>query len=125
MRSQITLTNENGQEEVFNILLDFKSPEFNKSFMVVYLEAQEAVDGQISVIPLSYTEDAEGNITSIDDIESREEFELVKAEFEKMVHEQMHGHDCCGHCHDEDHECDHHHHDGEHECHCHHDHDEE
>lgn len=119
--SQLRLINENGQEELFDVLLNITSEEFKKSYLVVCPTNFEAVDGQISVMPLAYTADEEGNITSISEIETREEFEFIKAEFEKMM-DSMHEHDCCcGHDHEEC--CCEHDHEEE-ACCCGHDHDE-
>jgi uncharacterized protein YrzB (UPF0473 family) len=121
--SQITLKNEEGVDVLYDVLLNFTSEEFNKSFIIICPADREADDnGQISVTPLSYTADEDGNITGIQEIQTREEFELVKREFENMMHAD-HDHECgCGHDHGDDHECCGGHGHGDHGCGCGHNH---
>lgn len=120
----LRMTDENGVERDYEILFDFHSDEFNKSYMVVTPLEVEGEETQIMVTPYSFTLKEDGTIDQLFEIETQEEFELIKEEFENMLSEMEHDHGGCG-CHhgdeDDDHECcgGHHHHDDEdeeHEC---------
>lgn len=111
--SQLTLQTDEG-EKTFDVLFNFHSEEFNKNYMVICPSEADSENGQVSVTPLSYTIDEEGNVTGVNEIETREEFEHVKTAFEEELyqyhHEHDHDHGCgCGghhhHDHDHDHGC--------------------
>ena len=128
--SQLSLTNDDGKEELFDVLINFTSDEFKKSYLVICPATTTADEGgQVSVTPVSYTADEEGNVTGILEIQTKEEFELVKSKFEELYQAEAadeEGGCCGGHNHDEDHDCcGGHNHDEDHECCGGHDHSEE
>jgi uncharacterized protein YrzB (UPF0473 family) len=113
-----SLVDENGNEIMYEVLLNIRSEQFNKSYIVVTPVDVSDEETQVSVTPYSYTLKEDGTIDQLFEIETREEFELIKREFFKMMNEgHDHEHGCGCHHGDDDHECcgGHHHH-GDHEC---------
>lgn len=76
---QITLVDENGNEELFEILFTFHSDDYDKSYVLLY-PAAVADDEDIEVQAFSYDSDDAGEVTSSDlhKIESDEEWNMVQ-----------------------------------------------
>lgn len=76
---QITLVDENGNEELFEILFTFHSDDYDKSYVLLY-PAAVADDEDIEVQAFSYDSDDAGEVTSSDlhEIESDEEWNMVQ-----------------------------------------------
>lgn len=77
--ARITLVDENGQEEPYEVLLTFHSDAFDKSYVLLY-PAAEAGSDDIAVQAFSYDADANGDVTSSDlhEIVSDEEWQMVE-----------------------------------------------
>lgn len=121
----IKVSNENGEEKVFQILFTFENDE--KKYVLYY----DDTEAEPSVFAQRY--DEEGHLF---DVETAEEWEIINEVFESFMSqdegEETDEHECgcgCGHHHhDENHECGcgcDHDHDDDHECCCGHDHDED
>lgn len=77
--AQITLVDENGHEELYEVLFTFHSDTFDKSYVLLY-PAADADQEDIAVQAFSYDADEAGDVTSSDlhEIESDEEWQMVE-----------------------------------------------
>ena len=79
MDRQITLIDENGNEELFDILFTFTSDDYGKSYVLLYPDAVgEGED--VEVQAFSYDADEDGEVTSSDlhEIEYDDEWNMVQ-----------------------------------------------
>jgi uncharacterized protein YrzB (UPF0473 family) len=76
---QITLIDDQGNEELYEILFTFHSDDYDKSYVLLYPAAVGA-DEDIEVQAFSYDSDDAGEVTSNDlhEIESDEEWNMVQ-----------------------------------------------
>lgn len=76
---QITLVDEKGNEELYEILFTFHSDDYNKSYVLLY-PAAVGEDEDIEVQAFSYDADDAGEVTSSDlhEITSDEEWNMVQ-----------------------------------------------
>ncbi|CCI85259.1 UPF0473 protein yrzB [Lactobacillus pasteurii DSM 23907 = CRBIP 24.76] len=78
MDRQITLVDENGNEELYEILFTFHSDDYDKSYVLLY-PAAVGEDEEIEVQAFSYDADEDGEVISSDlhEITSDEEWDMV------------------------------------------------
>ncbi|WP_018659513.1 DUF1292 domain-containing protein [Allofustis seminis] len=84
----ITLIDEDGNEELYTILLTFHSDEFEKEYVLVY-PASESIDEEgVEVSAFSYeeTEDEEGG--QLFPIETDEEWDMVEEVLGAFIEEE-------------------------------------
>lgn len=76
---QITLVDEKGNEELYEILFTFHSDDYDKSYILLY-PASTSEDEEIEVLAFSYDADDEGDVTSSDlhEIEAEDEWDMVQ-----------------------------------------------
>ena len=76
---QITLVDDQGNEELYEILFTFHSDDYDKSYVLLY-PAAVAEGEDIEVQAFSYDADADGEVTSNDlhEIESDAEWDMVQ-----------------------------------------------
>lgn len=76
---QITLIDDQGNEELYEILFTFHSDDYDKSYVLLY-PASAGEDEEIEVLAFSYDADAEGEVTSSDlhEIEADDEWNMVQ-----------------------------------------------
>lgn len=76
---QITLIDDQGNEELYEILFTFHSDDYDKSYILLYPAATNE-DEEIEVLAFSYDADSEGDVTSSDlhEIEEDEEWNMVQ-----------------------------------------------
>lgn len=76
---QITLIDDQGNEELYEILFTFHSDDYDKSYILLYPVATNE-DEEIEVLAFSYDADSEGDVTSSDlhEIEEDEEWNMVQ-----------------------------------------------
>ncbi|MGQ5709915.1 DUF1292 domain-containing protein [Lactobacillus sp. PSON] len=79
MDRQITLVDDKGNEELYEILFTFHSDDYDKSYVLLY-PAAVGEGEDIEVQAFSYDADDAGDVTSSDlhEIESDEEWEMVQ-----------------------------------------------
>lgn len=82
-QEHITVVDENGNEELYEVLFTFDSEEFDKSYVLYYpLGAEEDDEGEIEIQASSFTEkeDAEGKISGgeLRPIETDEEWDMIE-----------------------------------------------
>lgn len=83
--TEITLKDENGNDIVFDIVYDFYSEEFNKSYVLLEpVSGLEEDDDETTIYPYSYTLDDNGEIDQLLPIETDEEWEMIEAELDSL-----------------------------------------
>lgn len=86
---QITLVDENGNEELYEILFTFDSEDFNRSY-VLLIPASAQEDEQVDIYPFAYTPDDNGDATSGDlqPIEDDDEWDMVQGVLDVFLHDE-------------------------------------
>ena len=76
---QITLIDDQGNEELYEVLFTFHSDDYDKSYVLLYAAAV-GDDEDIEVQAFSYDADDAGDVTSSDlhEIESDDEWDMVQ-----------------------------------------------
>lgn len=76
---QITLVDENGNEQLFNVLFTFTSDDYKKSYILLYPEGTEE-DEEVDIQAFSFNPDEDGDATEGDlqPIEDDAEWEMVE-----------------------------------------------
>lgn len=76
---RITLIDDQGNEQVYDILFTFHSDDYHKSYVLLYPDAARANE-EIEVQAFSYDADDAGNVTSNDlhEIKSDAEWDMVQ-----------------------------------------------
>ena len=76
---QITLVDEQGNEELFEVLFTFTSEDYNKSYVLLYPAAVGEED-DVEVQAFSYDADSDGDVTSSDlhEITDDDEWNMVQ-----------------------------------------------
>lgn len=83
--TEITLKDEVGNDIVFDIVYDFYSEEFNKSYILLEpVEGLDEEDDETTIYPYSYTLDENGDIDQLLPIETDEEWEMIEAELDSL-----------------------------------------
>ncbi|MGN1386798.1 MAG: DUF1292 domain-containing protein, partial [Bacillus sp. (in: firmicutes)] len=75
---QITIIDENGNEQLCEILFFFHSDEFNKDYVLYYPIGEEDENGEIIVHASSYVQNDEDTEGELAPIETEEEWDLVE-----------------------------------------------
>ncbi|EHC5236513.1 DUF1292 domain-containing protein [Listeria monocytogenes serotype 1/2a] len=73
----IWITNEEGKEEAYEILFDFDSEAFDKSY-VLYFPAGKGEDEEIEILASSYIQDEEGKQGQLKPVETDEEWDMIE-----------------------------------------------
>lgn len=75
----ITLIDDQGNEELFEVLFTFTSDDYDKAYVLVY-PAAVGEDEDVEVLAFSYDADADGDVTSSDlhEIADEEEWNMVQ-----------------------------------------------
>lgn len=74
----ITLVDEEGNEELYQILLTFESEEFGKNYVLVQPTSTEDEEDEVEVFAFSYTESEDGSEGQLGDIETEEEWDMIE-----------------------------------------------
>ncbi|MCI1283329.1 MAG: DUF1292 domain-containing protein [Lacticaseibacillus songhuajiangensis] len=77
---QITLIDDKGNEELYNVLFTFDSEDYGKSYVLLYPEGAEDDDDEVQIEAFSYTPDKNGDAASGDlfPIEDDDEWSMVE-----------------------------------------------
>src|SRR5690625_2963337 len=73
----ITLVDEEGNEELYQILLTFESENFFKSYVLVYPTSTEN-DEDVEIFAFSYQESEGGLEGELEDIQTEEEWDMIE-----------------------------------------------
>lgn len=75
----ITVVDENGDEQLYEILFTFDSEEFNKSYVLYYpVGANEDENDEIEIHASSYIPGESGEEGSLQPIETEEEWDMIE-----------------------------------------------
>ena len=77
---QITLIDDKGNEELYNVLFTFDSEDYDKSYVLLYPEGAEDDDDEVQIEAFSYTPNENGDAASGDlfPIEADDEWSMVE-----------------------------------------------
>ncbi|MFC6314034.1 DUF1292 domain-containing protein [Lapidilactobacillus achengensis] len=86
---QITLVDENGNEELYEVLFTFDSEDYDRSY-VLLVPANSAEDEAVDIYPFAYTPDENGDATSGDliPIEDEDEWEMVQGVLDVFLQDE-------------------------------------
>ncbi|WP_160721867.1 DUF1292 domain-containing protein [Bacillus sp. USDA818B3_A] len=85
----ITLVDENGDEQLFEILFTFDSDEFEKSYVFFYpVGANEDEEEEIDILTYAYIPTEDGGFGELMEIETDEEWDMVEEVFNTFNEEQ-------------------------------------
>lgn len=74
----ITLINENGDEELFEILFTFDSEEFDKSYVLCYPVGDVDDEEEVMVHAYAYTPTEDGSIGVLEPVMTDEEWDIIE-----------------------------------------------
>lgn len=80
-QQQITIVDEEGNEDLYNVLFTFKSPDFNKSYILLY-PASASEDEEVDIQAFRLSDDDDPSDPQGGDllpIESDEEWDMVES----------------------------------------------
>ncbi|KKB36377.1 DUF1292 domain-containing protein [Bacillus thermotolerans] len=76
---QITIIDENGSEQLCEVLLTFDSEEFNKSYVLYYpVGAEDGEEEEIEIHASAFTPAEDGEDGELQPIESDEEWDMIE-----------------------------------------------
>lgn len=88
-QENITVVDENGNEQLCNILFTFESDEFKKSYVLYYpVGADEDEDEEIEIHASSFTPNEDGNDGELLPIETDEEWEVIEEMLNTFLEEE-------------------------------------
>ena len=76
-KEYITLIDDEGNEELYEILLTFESDEFEKSYVLLYPSGASDED-EVDLFAFSYEDSDEGLEGQLGDIETDEEWDMIE-----------------------------------------------
>ncbi len=85
---QITIVDENGNEQLCEILFYFHSDEFNKDYVLYYPIGEEDENGEIIVHASAFIQSDENTEGELMPIETEEEWDVVEEMYNTFVQEQ-------------------------------------
>ena len=78
-QNNITVVDENGNEQLCEVLFTFDSEEYGKSYVLYYpIGAEEDEDGEIDIHASAFTPSEDGNDGELMPIETDAEWELIE-----------------------------------------------
>ncbi|MEK3890633.1 DUF1292 domain-containing protein [Bacillus sp. FSL K6-3431] len=85
----ITVVDENGNEQLHEVLFTFDSDEFNKSYVLYFpVGAEEDENEEIEIQASAYVQNEEGEEGSLQPIESDEEWEMIEEMLNTFLDEE-------------------------------------
>ncbi|MBW8348201.1 DUF1292 domain-containing protein [Bacillus sp. IITD106] len=85
----ITVVDENGNEQLYEVLFTFDSEEFNKSYVLYFpVGAEEDENEEIEIHASAYTPNEEGEEGSLQPIETDEEWEMIEEMLNTFLDEE-------------------------------------
>jgi len=85
---QITIVDENGNEQLCEILFFFHSDEFNKDYVLYYPIGEEDENGEIIVHASAFVQNEEDTEGELMPIETEEEWDVVEEMYNTFVENQ-------------------------------------
>ncbi|HLU23070.1 DUF1292 domain-containing protein [Lederbergia graminis] len=85
----ITVVDENGNEELYEILFTFDSEEFNKSYVLYYpVGADEDENEEIEIHASAYVQNEDGAEGNLQPIETDEEWDMIEEMLNTFLDEE-------------------------------------
>lgn len=89
---QITVIDENGNEQLCEVLFTFESEEFKKSYVLYYpLGADEDDSEEVEIHASSFNANADGEDGELEPIETEEEWDLIEEMLNTFLDEEEEG----------------------------------
>jgi uncharacterized protein YrzB (UPF0473 family) len=86
---QITVIDENGNEQLCEVLFTFESEEFKKSYVLYYpLGAEEDDSEEIEIHASSFNPNSDGEDGELEPIETEEEWDLIEEMLNTFLDEE-------------------------------------
>ena len=87
--NHITVVDENGDEQLYEVLFTFDSEDFNKSYVLYYpVGAEEDGDEEIEIHASAYEQNEEGEEGSLEPIETDEEWDMIEEMLNTFLEEE-------------------------------------
>lgn len=85
----ITVVDENGNEQLYEVLFTFDSEEFNKSYVLYFpVGAEEDENEEIEIHASSYIQSDEGEEGNLQPIETDEEWDMIEEMLNTFLDEE-------------------------------------
>lgn len=85
---QITIVDENGNEQLCEVLFTFDSDKFNKSYVLYYPVSSEDDDEEIEIHASSYTPSEDNEDGELQQIETEEEWDMIEEMLNTFLDEE-------------------------------------
>lgn len=86
---QITIIDEEGNEQLCEVLFTFESDQFNKSYVLYYpLGAEETEEEEIEIHASAFSPGDEGEEGELQPIETEEEWDMIEEMLETFLDEE-------------------------------------
>ncbi|RFU65805.1 DUF1292 domain-containing protein [Peribacillus glennii] len=76
--NHITIVDENGNEQLCEVLFTFDSDKFNKSYVLYYPISSDADDEEIEIHASSFTPSEDNEDGELEPIETEEEWDMIE-----------------------------------------------
>lgn len=83
----ITIVDENGNEELYEVLFTFESDDFGKSYVLVYPAGVPEGD-EIELQAYSYVENEDGTEGDLEPIETEEEWDMIEEVLNTFIEDE-------------------------------------
>ena len=84
----ITIYDEEGNEQLYEILFTFESQDYDKNYVLLY-PAGSADEEDVELLAFSYEEEADGTAGQLHPIESDEEWDMVEEVLATFIDEEL------------------------------------
>ena len=83
----ITVSDDNGNETLYEVLFTFDSEDYGKSYILLIPAGSEPGD-QVDVLAYSFDSEAEGEDVDLNEIESDEEWDMVEGVLDTFLNDE-------------------------------------
>ena len=83
----ITVSDDNGNETLYEVLFTFDSEDYGKSYILLIPAGSEPGD-QVDVLAYSFDSEAEGEDVYLNEIESGEEWDMVEGVLDTFLNDE-------------------------------------
>lgn len=83
----ITVSDDNGNETLYEVLFTFDSEDYGKSYILLIPAGSEPGD-QVDVLACSFDSEAEGEDVDLNEIESDEEWDMVEGVLDTFLNDE-------------------------------------
>ena len=83
----ITVSDDNGNETLYEVLFTFDSEDYGKSYILLIPAGSEPGD-QVDVLAYSFDSESEGEDVDLNEIESDEEWDMVEGDLDTFLNDE-------------------------------------